>query len=141
MNQLLESVNIKKIEFGSEEDKEKSELKTVKIEKKEIKDIIKKEEIKKEEKKSEKEKKDEKKEKSDINEQYETVYLKNLVGNIDYLFQNNLDITGFGEISKNLIDSMISQKQKEKKEKEKKGKFEKITKDKKTQKKNEKRKI
>ena len=52
--EMIESVNIKKIEFGSEEDKEKSELKTVKIEKKEIKDNIKKEEIKKEEKKSEK---------------------------------------------------------------------------------------
>ena len=37
---MIESVNIKKIEFGSEEDKEKSELKTVKIEKKEIKDIL-----------------------------------------------------------------------------------------------------
>jgi hypothetical protein len=58
---MIESVNIKKIEFGNEKEKEKSELKTVKIEKKEIKDIIKKEEIKKEEKKSEKEKKMKKK--------------------------------------------------------------------------------
>jgi len=54
--------------------------------------------------------------------------LKNLIEGIDYLFKNNLNNEGFGEMSRKLIDTMINEKIKEKKRKDK---IEKIKKDKK----------
>ena len=43
---------------------------------------------------------------------YELVILKNLTTNIEFLLQNKLYKEGMGEISNNLMSSMINQKNK-----------------------------
>ena len=123
--EMVEEVGIKPVEFGSKEDEELSKLKIVKEEKKSI-NVIKKEEdvkIKKTSKKIGDEKKN-----IEYKDGYENMVLKNLIEGIDYLFKNNLNNEGFGEMSRKLIDTMINEKIKEKKRKDK---IEKIKKDKK----------
>ena len=113
--ETIEYVGIKPIKFGSEEDVQNSKLKNVQVE--ESKKIVKKVEKKekeKEKKKSENENEDNKMPKFEFTTQYETLYLKNLMSDIEYLLQNNYEKTGFREISNNLIDSIIYQKEMEK---------------------------
>ena len=129
--EMIEYVGIKPIIFNSNEDIEKSKLKLIKAEENEKKVEIKEgNEERKKDKKGEKENEDNKVEKFEFTTQYETLYLKNLVSNIDYLIQNNYDKEGFAEISNNIIDSIILQKEREK-DKDNKNYIESLTKEKK----------
>ena len=112
--EMIEYVGIKPFEFGSKEDKENSKLKVVEI-KEEIKNVkrLDTKDTKKEEQKKEKEKEYNKINRFEFTTQYETLFLKNLVSNIDYLLQNNYDKQGFAEISNKIIDSIIDQKEKD----------------------------
>ena len=120
--EMVEEVGIKPIEFGSKEDKELSKLKTVKEEKKIIKIEKKEEEV---EVKKKKKLQIEEQKKVEYMDVYENLFLKSLMGNIDYLFQNNFNNEGFGEMSRKLIDAIINQREKEKEIKEKIEKFKK----------------
>ena len=113
--EMIEYVGIKPFEFGSKEDKENSKLKTLEI-KEEIKNVkrLDSKVEQKEEKKKEKEIADNKINKFEFTTQYETLFLQNLVSNIDYLLQNNYNKEGFAEMSNNIIDSVVVQKEKEK---------------------------
>ena len=127
--EIFENVGLKKVLFGSEEDKENSKLKTVpKVEK--VNDIKKTVGIQDENRKKRLEefrKKifEVKKDEYEYSSGYELLFLKNLTSNIDFLLQNKLEKEGMGEISNNLMSSMISQKNKIflKKQKEKQNAF------------------
>ena len=111
----IENVGIKPFELGSKEDKENNKLKIV--ETKEIPEKLKiaeKSETKIEKRKKPKAKEDDKTNKSEYLAQYETLYLKNLMKNIDYLLKNDVSNQGFAEISNNLINTIVIHKEKEK---------------------------
>ena len=113
--EALEYVGIKPFKFGSKQDEENNKLKVVEI--KEIPKKVKKtekSEIKTERRKKEKVKEYDTTNKSDYATRFETLYLKNLTKNIDNLFENNGENKGFGEISNNIIKTIISHKEKEK---------------------------
>ena len=114
--EMIEYVGIKPIEFGSTEDKENSKLKNAQIEEK-VKnlEVLETKAEEKKDKKADKQSEDNKVDKLEFTTQYETLFLKNLMSNIEYLFQYTYDNKGFGEISNTLMDSIIIQKQKEKK--------------------------
>ena len=119
---IFESVGIEKIIFDSEEDKANQMLKMIQQDD-ENKKSNKKLENEEDKKKREiiKKKNEIKKEEFEYSTGYELVFLKNLTNNIEFLLQNKLAKEGMGEISNNLMSSMINQKKKNapKKKKEK----------------------
>ena len=109
---IFESVGIKKIIFDSDEDKKNSNLKIMEKEEK-IKKTKENAENDEEKKKREIRKKYEiKKDEFEFTTGYELVFLKNLTTNIEFLLQNKLAKEGMGEISNNLMSTMINQKNK-----------------------------
>ena len=130
--EIFENVGLKPVIFGSEKDKENSKLKMVK--KEEVKKCIKKEmdmEDDNRQKRLEgmrKKNNEAKKEEIEFTADYELIYSKNLSSNIEYLLENKLAKEGMGEISNNLMNSiiehknLISQRKKREKENSKKNK-------------------
>ena len=130
--EIFENVGLKPVIFGSEKDKENSKLKMVK--KEEVKKRIKKEmdmEDDNRQKRLEgmrKKNNEAKKEEIEFTADYELIYSKNLASNIEYLLENKLAKEGMGEISNNLMNSiiehknLISQRKKREKENSKKNK-------------------
>ena len=120
---IFESVGIKKTLFDSEEDKDNEKLKTLKVEEKSrnIKTIIENPEELRKKTQVRRKKQEIKKDEFEYTTGYELVFLKNLTTNIDFLLQNKLYKEGIGEISNNLMNTMINQKTKfyTKKKKEK----------------------
>ena len=114
--EAVEEVGIKPIEFGSKEDIEMSKYKIIEEEKKQINIEKKEEDIVVKKKKKVKEEDKQKTEHRDI---FENLLVKNLIGKIDHLFQNKFSNEGFGEMSRKLIDAIISHKTREKNLKEK----------------------
>ena len=122
---IFESVGIKKTLFGSEEDKENAKLKIIKkVEKsKNIKKIVENPEELRKKAQIRRKKYEIKKDEFEYTTGYEAVFLKNLTTNIEFLLQNKLYKEGMGEISNNLMNTMVNQKIKKfmKKKKERKS--------------------
>ena len=121
--EIFESVGIKKIIFGSEEDQQNEALKKMKKEEKarNTKKNVENEEDLRKRTQVRRKKYEMKKDEFEYTTGYELVFLKNLTTNIEFLLQNKLYKEGMGEISNNLMSSMINEKNKifSKKNKEK----------------------
>ena len=112
--EIFESVGIKKIIFGSEEDQQNEALKNMKKEEKSrnTKKNVENEEDLRKKTQVRRKKYEMKKDEFEYTTGYELVFLKNLTTNIEFLLQNKLYKEGMGEISNNLMSSMINQKNK-----------------------------
>ena len=128
--EIFENVGIKRIVFDSPEDKANEKLKIVKIEEKKVKTIKENEKnddekLKKRFEELRKKKFEIKKDEFEYTNGYEMIFLKNLTSNIEFLLQSKSAKEGMGEISNNLMSSMIVQKNKifQKKRKEKQSSF------------------
>ena len=124
--EIFENVGLEPVMFGSPKDKENSKLKVVKREevKKRTKKEAEEEDDKRQKRLEEMRKKtnEVKKEEFEYIDGYEMIFLRNLHSNIEYLLDNKLAKEGMGEISNNLMSSIIGHNnlisQRKKREKE-----------------------
>ena len=124
--EIFENVGLEPVIFGSKKDKENSKLKIMK--KEEVKTRKKKETDMEEDNRQKrleemrKKNSEVKKEEFEYVDGYEMIFLKNLTSNIEYLLDNKLAKEGMGEISNNLMSSIIEHQniisQRKKREKE-----------------------